>query len=567
MAKSHNYEVPVLIVGGGIVGLSASLFLSTHFGIKSLLVERHAGTSIHSRARGLNRRTMELYRGIGIDEAVRKAGESLSPSIGIYQGHSLVEVIEPIARSSEQTEAGPRRRMPGAEYLESLGPVEGCRATQDMIEPVLLAAARDRGGDLRFNVECVAFEQDDHGVTATLRDRSSASESTVRAAYMIAADGAGSPIRHKLGVSTTGAGTLGHLLNILFEADLSELVRGREFSMCLIEREQPEVIRGLFTSIDNHSRWVFHLSYDLKKGEQAQDFTPERCAGLIRLALGIPDIDVQVKSILPWEPSVRVAERFQHGRIFLAGDAAHQMPPWGGQGANTGIADVHNLAWKLAAVLNRQATPSLLNTYDAERIPIARLVSDESGAGTDEHGLFLMWKSPPAMLSLFRRMPRLGGYGYTYDSTSQAIFPEDTAPLLSRLTRLVPYLGQIVGIDGKAGSRIPHIWVQSEGPRISTLDVLGKSFVILAGADGRKWHEDAPKVASDLGVGIGVYRVGPEPACELVASRGAWESAAGISATGALLVRPDGFVAWRAWSCPSDLEHKLQDVLKRVLCR
>ncbi|KAG9789399.1 Tetracenomycin A2 monooxygenase-dioxygenase [Exophiala dermatitidis] len=497
---------------------------------------------------------MELYRGIGIDEAVRQAGGSLSPSMGIYQGHSLVEVIEPIARSSEQTEAGPRRRMPGAEYLESLGPVEGCRATQDMIEPVLLAAARDRGGDLPFNVECTAFEQDDNRITATLRERdhssnnnsntSGRSESTVRAAYMIAADGAGSPIRHKLGVSTTGAGTLGHLLNILSEADLSELVRGREFSMCLIEREQPEV-RGLFTSIDNHKRWAFHLS----------------------IALGIPDIDVQVKSILPWEPSVRVAEKFQHGRIFLAGDAAHQMPPWGGQGANTGIADVHNLAWKLAVVLRGQATPSLLNTYDAERITIARLVSDESGAGTDEHGLFLMWKSPPAMLSLFRRMPRLGGYGYSYDSTSQAIFAEDTTLLLSRLTRLVPSLGQIVGIDGKAGSRIPHIWVQSEGQRISTLDVLGKSFVVLAGADGHKWHEAAAKVASDLGLDIGVHRVGPEPACELVASGGAWESAASISATGALLVRPDGFVAWRAWSCPSDLEHKLEDVLKRVLFR
>ncbi|KAL2428532.1 hypothetical protein ABEF91_008792 [Exophiala dermatitidis] len=324
--------------------------------------------------------------------------------MGICSGNSLVEVIEPIARSSEQTEAGPRRRMPGAEYLESLGPVEGCRATQDMIEPVLLAAARDRGGDLPFNVECTAFEQDDNGITATLRDRSSASESTVRAAYMIAADGAGSPIRHKLGVSTTGAGTLGHLLNILFEADLSELVRGREFSMCLIEREQPEVIRGLFTSIDNHSRWCF----------------------------------IFLKSILPWEPSVRVAERFQHGRIFLAGDAAHQMPPWGGPGANTGIADVHNLAWKLAAVLRGQATPALLAAYDAERIPIACLVSDESGAGTDEHGLFLMWKSPPAMLSLFRRMPRLGGYSYSYDSTSQPIFAEDTTPLLSRWTHLVP---------------------------------------------------------------------------------------------------------------------------------
>lgn len=186
--------VPVLIVGGGMVGLSASLFLSYH-GIQSLLVERHASTSIHPRARGLNRRTMELYREIGPDEAVRAAGASLAPSMGIYQGPSLVEVIEPVPRS-EKSEP---RRLPGAPFYEYLGPVEGMRGTQDMVEPVLLAAARDRGGDLRFSTECIAFDQDDNGVTATLRNGLTHEEWTVHAAYMIAADGAGSPIRQKLG--------------------------------------------------------------------------------------------------------------------------------------------------------------------------------------------------------------------------------------------------------------------------------------------------------------------------------------------------------------------------------
>ena len=134
-----------------------------------------------------------------------------------------------------------------------------------MIEPVLLTAACDQGGDLCFNIECIAFEQDDSGVRATLRDRSNGSESIIHADYLIAAEGAGSLIRQKLGVPTTGAGTLGYLLNILFEADLRELVRGREFSICLINR--PEV-RGLFTSINNSNRWVFHLSYDQKNGEK-----------------------------------------------------------------------------------------------------------------------------------------------------------------------------------------------------------------------------------------------------------------------------------------------------------
>lgn len=549
-------HVPVLIVGGGIVGLSASLFLSRH-GVESLLVERHAGTSIHPRARGVNRRTMELYRGIGIDEAVRAAGASLSPSFGIYRGPSLAEVVGAHARS----EASGPRRLPGAAFLDGFGPVDGTRGTQDMIEPVLLAAARDQGGDVRFNVELVAFEQDENGVTATLRDRSSNVESTVHAAYMIASDGAGSLIRQKLGVPTTGAGALGHLLNILFEADLSELVRGREFSMCLVDR--PEVT-GLFTSINNHNRWVFHLSYDPRKGEEIDHFPPERCRKLVMIALGLPEVEVEIKSILPWEPTVRVAEKFQHGRVFLAGDAAHQMPPWGGQGANTGIADAHNLAWKLAAVLHGQAKASLLATYDAERLPIGRLVAEESGAAADEHGLFSMRKSVPAILALIRRMPRLAGYGYTY--SSQAISTqEDTTPLLWRATRLVPYPSQLLGLSGSAGSRTPHIWVEHDGRRISTLDLVGRGFVIIAGADGSEWCEAAPKVASSLAVDIVAYRAGPS--CELAAAKGLWESSAGISASGATLVRPDGFIAWRAWSNPPGTRQKLEDVLKEVLCR
>jgi putative polyketide hydroxylase len=349
-------------------------------------------------------------------------------------------------------------------------------------------------------------------------------------------------------------------LNILFEADLNELVRGREFSMCLIE--QPEV-RGLFTSINNSNRWVFHLSYDPGKGEKTEDFPPQRCQELVKLALGLPDIDVEIKSVLPWEPTVRVAEKFQHGRVFLAGDAAHQMPPWGGQGANTGIADVHNLAWKLAAVLHGQATAALLATYDAERFPVGRLVAEESGAAADEHGLFSMNKSLPMILALVRRIPRIAGYGYTY--TSQAINTEDTTPLLWRLSQLLKPLPWILGLCGTAGTRAPHIWVHLKAQRISTLDLFGKGFVLLAGQEGNEWCTAAPTIASSVGVDLVAYCAGPadDPVC----SKGQWESSAGISTRGALLVRPDGFVAWRAWGQPRDVHQRLTEELKHAICR
>ncbi|KEF53437.1 uncharacterized protein A1O9_10412 [Exophiala aquamarina CBS 119918] len=547
-------QVPVLIVGGGIVGLSASLFLSSH-GVKSQLVERHTGTSIHPRARGLNRRTMELYRGLGIDKEVRAAGAALAPSEGIYQGHSLVEVIE---RHPRKERTGPPRML-GAAYFSYLGPVEGTRGTQDMIEPVLLSAARDRGGDVIFNTECISIEQDPDGVVATIRDRTTKLQSTIHAAYLIAADGAGSSIRQNLGVQTTGVGRLGALLSILFHADLSELVRGREFSLCLVN--QPTV-RGLFTSINNHDRWVFHLSYDATT-EEPGDFSAERCEGLLKLALGLSDVAIDIKSIMPWEPTVRVAEQFQHGRVFLAGDAAHQMPPWGGQGATTGIADVHNLAWKIAAVLSGQGRPALLKTYDSERLPIGRLVSDESGVASDAHGLFSMPTSIPSVMALIRRIPRLSGYGYVY--ASEAIISEDTTPLLWKIVRLLPTLSQILGIGGSAGSRVPHIWVKHKGQRISTLDLFTRKFTILAGAEGNEWCYVAPNVASSLNIEIIAHRVGSEQ--EIAAPDGRWESAAGISSTGAILVRPDGFVAWRSWGTPLNIQDKLEEVLTKVLCR
>lgn len=549
---SSETKVPVLIIGGGIVGLSASLCLS-RYGIHSLLVERHSGTSIHPRARSVNARTMELFRGLGIDDLVREAGASISLSKGIYSGHSLKEVIEAKPRSATP------RKFPLTGLLASLSPMNGTFVTQDVIEPVLANVAKERGGDIRFYTECVGVEQDNDIVTATLKDRESGVISTVRAQYVIAADGAGSPIRTRLNVPTTGRGTMGHLLNILFSADLKPLVHQREFSICRVER--PEVC-GLFSSVNNSDRWVFHLSYDPSKGEKASDFPPERCSELLRIALGMPEIEIDIKSILPWEPSVRIAEALQHGCIFLAGDAAHQMPPWGGQGANSGIADVYNLSWKLAAVLKEHASKRLLETYDVERITVGRAAAEASADAADDSGMIATTKSFAVVMGWLRRIHLLSGHGYCY--TSEAICAEDTSPLGGLTWRpwILPSL--FLSIDGRPGSRAPHIWVEHQGKRISTLDLSGKSFVLLAGAEGASWLEAAKKVSSALGVNIGAYCVGPEG--DLVSTKTEFESAAGISSRGAILVRPDDFVAWRERRQPSDHQAKLEQAMRQVLC-
>ena len=496
---------------------------------------------------------MEVYRTLGIDGLVREAGASLSPTGGIYSGHSLREVIEAKPRTK-----GPRK-FPFAGLLKSLSPVNGLFVTQEMIEPVLVDVARKQRSQVKFYTECISVHQDGDRVTAILKDRESGVTSTVHADYLIAADGAKSPIRAQLNVPTTGRGTMGHLLNILFEADLKPLVHQREFSLCKVER--PEVC-GLFASINNSDRWVFQLLYDPSKGEKVSDFLPEKCKELLRFALGMPEVDIDIKSILPWEPSVQIAEVLQHGSIFLAGDAAHQMPPWGGQGATSGVADVYNLSWKMAAVLKGHAHKALLETYDVERISVGRAAAEASASVADEKGLLFTDRNFSVALGWLRILPLMSGHGYRY--TSKAICMEDTSPLGGLTWRAWTLPSVFLSLDGRPGSRAPHLWVEHQGKRISTLDLFGKSFVLLAGADGAFWVEAAKKVSSALGVDIAAYCAGPGG--DVICSKGEFEAVAGISSRGAILVRPDDFVAWRERRQPSDHQARLEQAMRQALC-
>jgi len=294
-STQRQNHTQVLIIGSGIVGLSASLFLA-HQGITSILIERHSSTSIHPRGRSVNARTMELYRSISIASSVREAGKSLGPSMGIYSGTTVKDIVE-----GKQRKEG--RKWPLGDLFEKLGPERGQWGTQDVVEPVLLQAARERGVDARFFTECVGVEQDGERVVARLRDRGSGEVYTVSADYCIAADGANSPIRSQLGIQRRGPGVLGNLLNILFEADLGEFVKGREFSICKIENGP---VLGFWAAINNSEKWTFHLFFDQEKGEKPEDFMNEKIEEYLHLALGMPDVKIDIKSVLPWQPSVSV---------------------------------------------------------------------------------------------------------------------------------------------------------------------------------------------------------------------------------------------------------------------
>src|SRR3989440_12271404 len=332
----YDETTPVLIVGGGLVGLSTSLFLSWH-GIHSLLVERHPSTAIHPRAIGMTPRTMELFHSVGAVEEIRKVESPFLEESNVLLVESLVGQV--FDNLQDEAELGDL----------FIGPVPGSAIAQDVLEPVLRARAECLGGDLRFGTELVAFEQDGEGITATIRERESGGTRTVRAQFLVAADGSHSGIRQELGIGKHGAASLFHCIRMIFEADLMELFRKRHAVMCFLANDT--ITSGALVPYPGSSARpdLFRLDvvYDPEE-ETLADYPEVHCLQLIRAAVGIPDLPVQLKAVLTWEANALVADRFEVGRVFLVGDAARTQPPSGGLGGNTGIAGGANLALELA---------------------------------------------------------------------------------------------------------------------------------------------------------------------------------------------------------------------------
>jgi 2-polyprenyl-6-methoxyphenol hydroxylase-like FAD-dependent oxidoreductase len=566
----QDQQTSVLIAGGGITGLTAAhLLLKSK--IPFILIERHPGTSIHPRARGFDTRSMEIYRQLGLAEPIREAGLALAPSWGIHTAASMQEAIGKTRPRKHNGVQFPSQ-LKGLESISAESPELGARCTQDLSEPVLLDRAVSRGADIRLSTELCWVEQDPDGVTAGIKDRSTGRETRIRAAYLIAADGARSMIREGLALPTLGKGALGNLLNIYFEAELGAFVRGREFSLIRIERPG---VRGLLSSINNTDRWVFHLSYDPVKGERPEDYTHERLTQILEEVIGVEGTAIRVISVLPWQPTVKVVSAMQAGRIFLAGDAAHVMTPYGGKGANTGVQDVHNLIWKLAMVLQGQASRGLLQSYSDERQPVGLYYAEQSGARADERGLLkkpnfgLVFSFLSVMAVNFLRLQRLfpslplrklgGLFGLpNYRYCSGAVVEENPGDNLARCNPM-----QVTKFSAEPGTRLPHLWVNAEGSEISTLDVVSEEFVLLTGEASGAWRQAAEMVSSQMALKVSVYSVGRK--ADLVYAGSDLDTRLGISSRGALLVRPDGFVAWRSRELPFDPAWALKSALERIL--
>ena len=549
----EDVEVPVLIVGGSLVGLATAMFLAQQ-GVPTLSVERHESTAIHPRAGYFQLRTIELMRVAGIEDRVRAAALALYDPDG---GMNAVETLagKEIANYIPNINAG----------VEDVSPARRLFMPQQVLEPILLERARELGARFEYTTELVDVEQDADGVSATVREIHSGAERRIRAQYMVACDGNRSPVRERLGIRMTGHGLLSRSITIYFRADCSHALRGRNLGVIYVTNPK---VRGFFR-LEKTGLGGFLVVFTVGDIDQpgarfvADYVTDELAVQLVRDAVGESDLEVDVQDVDKWRAVAEAADTFQSGRILLAGDAAHTMPPTGGFGGNTGVQDAHNLAWKLALVTRGLAGPALVDTYDAERQPAGALATEQA------YNRYVT-RSDPALgtVGMHEAVPDMHVEFNRYRSS--AVLPDegdvddgaiDIDPRQSR---------------ARPGTRAPHVELRRDDQTLSTLDLFGQGFVLLAGPDGAGWLDAARAAGDAIGVGITAHRIARAGAGggELVDSHNdssgsstPFWTAYGIEPSGAVLVRPDGYVAWRQALHSRDADLRLTSALAQVLSR
>ncbi|GIH96809.1 FAD-dependent oxidoreductase [Planobispora siamensis] len=516
------------------MGLCAAIELSRH-GISTLLVERRSGTSIFPKARLVTTRTMELLRAWGLQEEVESAGMPREQYLAVGVGSSLT--AGDFVRASAELE----RDAPQSPTYTHL-------CAQDVLEVILRRLAGSLA-DVRFGTAMTRMTVTGSGVEALVEG---VEPVLVRCRYLVAADGSRSGIRESLGIAAEGPPPLGHMISIMFEADLGFLPAERRAALSFLT-DPPCAVEA----VDHRLRWMVQTGYDPARGGGPEDFTEEVCLRAVRAAVGVPDLPVTLLGVMPWLQQANLATAFRAGPVFLAGDAAHVATPQGGFGMNCGIQDAHNLAWKLAAVLRGQAGERLLDTYETERRPIAARTVQESLTNAR-----ITWEMMEGRLSMAEAIRRQADrrsseglvLGHHYDS--DGVVPDGTAPPAAQ----DPYRDYVP--TARPGHRAPHVWLTCGDGRVSTLDLLGPHFTLLTPA-GSGWLQAAaglPVRAAEIAEAETDGAAAPSWVSPT------WAKEYGLGPRGAVLVRPDGHVAWRVREdtpSPGALETVLATVLAR----
>jgi 2-polyprenyl-6-methoxyphenol hydroxylase-like FAD-dependent oxidoreductase len=591
----------VVVIGAGPTGLTLALLLA-RAGVRVTLVERNTVPQAHPAACILDTRTMEVFRETG------QADRIIAESQNVFERAGISWVTTLAGRELGRCTALP----PDLDALLGLSPVHATVFPQNRLEPMLWERVGEMEEiDFRPGHECLSMAETEHGVTCTLASGERKME--VSADYLVACDGTGSPIRRLAGIGTDGR-LIQHMIGVYFTADLGAMVNHRKSILYWTLNSDA---LGVLIAHWLPEEWVLFVPY-YPPQQSAESYTESRCRSLIEHAVGIMPPDLRIKLVKPWSLGAAVADRYRQGRLFLAGDAAHSFPPTGGLGLNTGVQDAHNLAWKLAAVLRAEAGPDLLDTYETERRPVARINLEHSVANFDQMsdllqvvGLSLkqqerlqaaqnsrMFTSLPARwqrnainIALKQALAPLQIFSETSGRGERARHEfERRIPGQARHYRFAgldlgfAYEKGAVIADGTPrpvaedpvidyrpttwpGSRLPHFAVVRGGETISVHDaLLPNGFTLLSGTQAATaWRQAVRNVAGTLRMPITCQMIGPGPDADLRDPADAWPGISEVERTGAVLVRPDGHVAWRAQALPDAPAEALDAALHRLL--
>ena len=583
-----NITTDVLIIGTGPAGSATAALLSS-YGIENMAINRYRWLANTPRAHITNQRCMEVLRDLGTEV------EAEAYLHGTHQDLMGENVFCESLAGEEigRMKSWGKHPLSRAEHALA-SPCHMIDLPQTFMEPILFGTACRRGTQARMSTEYVSHVQDAEGVTTTCRDRLSGETFTVRSKYLVGADGGSSLVAEHAGLPFEGQMGVGGSMNILFRADLSKYVAHRPSVLYWVMQPGADVGgigMGLVRMVRPWTEWLIVWGYDITQPAPVVDAA--FATGVARQLVGDPELEIELISANTWTVNNMFATHMQKDRVFIMGDAAHRHPPSNGLGSNTSIQDGFNLAWKLAAVLKGQAGPRLLDSYSAERAPVARQIVTRANQSIAEFG------------PIFEALGMTGGTDHAKIQASMDARC-DATPEAERQRAAIReaiafkkyefdahgvemnqrYRSDAVETDGQIepafdldaelhyqpttwpGARLPHVWVfrHDDGAQVSTLDLCGHGrFTILTGIGGEAWTEAAARIGAEIGLDIAVHVIGPRRAIE--DHTGDWARAREITDSGCILVRPDHHVAWRAEAVTADPAADLRRVLSKTLAR
>lgn len=506
--------IPVIIIGSGPVGLSASIALSRQ-GIRNVVIEKHPGTSIHPKARGINVRTMELCRIWESEQQIRQSQLPVTARRFLWMDHVKGEIQGEVSFIAKQ---------------EEISPTEPCLLSQDIFEQELLTCLKtQKHSQVYFNTRVINIEQDDQFVYCEIENLIDNTRTKIQSQYLIAADGANSFVRKNLGINMDGIPLLGIHVSAYCETDLSPWLSDKPFAvMAFTDKEQ---MGRVMMAVDLKSRWIFSK----RIADANEILTAEKGIELVRATVDEPELAVKIINISKWEMAALNAQQYQHGRIFLCGDAAHRIPPTGGMGMNTGIGDAHNLAWKIAYVIHGYADKTLLDSYEQERKPLAQTTIDWSVVNANR------------LRTIFQSLIEGNDNAFREglkEQTKHINHPGLDVGFIYQSHALYPGNTEIPAFDPNAyknkaivGMRAPHCWLSYNNHTISTIDLFEKNYVLLAGENciveklKLPIPEQYPKTTLVIGKDLHILNQDFYSYYQLTKEQ-------------AVLVRPDGHIAW-----------------------